>query len=465
MRFGKNSRSIATENQPEGGGSFPASLRRWIESERSFRHQLGVQAFGVGVLTGSLWVLFSRSIALCLHARDSIVSRGGDFPLRIALAAIVSGLMVTLAMFLARRFAPETLSGGIAFMEGMLDGVFRLRPGRVLPVKWLGSTLILGSGMTLGPEGPIIQMGGALGTAISRFFFLSDDREKVLVASGVGAAMAGAFNAPLGGILLVMEEFRPEFENRIDAWHAVALSVVGSTLATRLLLGNHPILSVTRFSSPPIASLWIFALLGILFGFLGYGFNRLFFWFGDRLGSVSWSAVAIGALIGALTVGIPAITGDGLDTVIRAFDNRQPGWAILLIFAARFLLTILCGATGASGGLYAPMLGLATLFSLGFARQMHAWFPGFLPRPAILAIAGMVALVAATTRTPLAAIVITVEITDNYELLLAMIVCSLCGVMTAHRLGGEPLYGVLLRRSIDRAEPEGSEEAVGGRQE
>lgn len=434
---------------------FPAHLKRWIESDRSPFHLLGVQAFIVGILTGCAWVLFSRGIGVAIAWREGIVARIGFLPLKMAIAAMLSGGMVAMAMFLSRRFAPETLGGGMAFMEGVLDGVIRLRPGRVLPIKGIASLLILGSGMTLGPEGPIVQMGGAIGTFLARIDRVSTERGRILASAGVGAAMAGAFNAPLGGILVVMEEFRPEFENRIAAWHAVTLSVVGSTLITRGFLGSAPILSIERFSTPPIESLWIFALLGVLLGAIGYGFNRFFFRFSDLLGSISWSAAVMGAPIGLLTVLVPIVTGDGLDTVIAAFDNRQPGWIILLVFLARFFLTILCGATGASGGLYAPMLGLATLFSLGFAREMHGWFPDFLPRPEILAIAGMAALVAASTRTPLAALVITIEMTDNYELILAMIVCSLSALATAQKFGGEPLYSVLLRQSLARtSEPD-----------
>jgi chloride channel protein, CIC family len=450
FRYWKNLLTTSRNTRHEWRTPFPIYLKRWIESDRSPFHLLGVQAFIVGILTGLLWVLFSEACDRLAGARARIVSMTDLLPLQIVLAVLISGGMVALAMAIARQHAPETLGGGIAFMEGVLDGVIRLRPKRVLPVKGIGSLLILASGMTLGPEGPIVQMAGAIGTAIARIGAASEEHQKILASAGVGAAMAGAFNAPLGGILVVIEEFRPEFENRIIAWHAVTLSVVGSTLVTRWFLGSAPVFSITRFPTPPLESLWIFAILGILLGTIACGFNRLFFWFSDRLGPIAGSAWVMGALIGILTVIAPVVTGDGLDVVIQAFNNHQPGWVILLIFATRFLLTLLCGATGASGGLYAPMLALATLFSLGFAREMHTWLPGFLPQPAVLAIAGMAALVSASTRTPLAVLVITVEMTDNYELILAMIVCSLSALMTAQKLGGQPLYSVLLHRSLHR---------------
>jgi CIC family chloride channel protein len=425
-------------------------VKRFIETHTSPFRLLVVQASLVGVLTGLVWVIFAGAIDLITRWREIIVSQGPIFPVRVVIATLVSGTMVTVAMILCRSFARETLGGGIAFMEGVLDGFFSIRPKRILGVKGVSSLLILASGMPLGPEGPIIQMGGAIGALISKIYRVSADRGKILAASGIGAAMAAAFNAPLGGILVVMEEFRPEFENRIEAWHSVIFSVVGATIVGRLISGTAPVFSVERFATPSFYSLWIFALLGILLGIVGYWFNRLFFWFSDLFSKLPWSAVILGCFIGALTVLTPVLTGDGFDVVTWAFNNHQRGWILLLIFAARFLLTILCGSTGAPGGLYMPLLALATIFSLGFAREMHFFFPGFLPHPEILAIAGTAALISATSRTPLAAIVITVEITDNYELLLAMIVCSLFSLVTAEKLGGEPIFSVLLRRSLHR---------------
>jgi CIC family chloride channel protein len=425
-------------------------LKRFINSHRSPFRFLAVQAFIVGLLTGLVWIVFDWAISIAIHSRETIVSATSFMGVKIALAMIVSAAMVALAMYLARHFAPETLGGGISFMEGVLDGVLPLRPWRILTIKPLGSMLILASGMPLGPEGPIVQMGGAIGGLIGKVYRVSEERVKILAASGIGAAMAAAFNAPLGGIIVVMEEFQPEFENPVEAWHSVTFSVVGATLIIRAIIGAESVFSIERFSTPPFYSLWIFAVLGIFLGILGYLFNRLFFWFSDQFSLLSGSGIALGAFIGALTLIAPSVTGDGFDTVTDAFNNHDRGWVILLIFASRFILTILCGATGASGGIYMPLLGLATLFSLGFAKEIQHWFPGFLPHPEILAIAGTSALISATSRTPIAAIIITVEITDNYELLLAMIVCSLFAEVTTQKLGGEPIFTVLLRKILQK---------------
>lgn len=155
--------------------------------------------------------------------------------------------------------------------------------------------------------------------------------------AGAGAAMAAAFNAPLGGIIFVLEEMRPEFENRLNSWRAVAIAVIASTMMMRLFQGQAPIFRITQFETPSLDSLWIFALLGIFLGFIGYWFNFLLIGLMNgfaRFRGIHYQLIGlyVGALIGLLSWLAPSVTGDGEDAVIWAFDSHEGGWMVLLVF-------------------------------------------------------------------------------------------------------------------------------------
>lgn len=294
---------------------------------------------------------------------------------------------------------------------------------------------------------------------VGSYFKISPEQVKTLVASGAGAGLATAFNAPLAGIFFVLEEMRPKFEDRISSYRAIAIASVTATIVASIFLGQGASMKITKFDAPPLTSLFAFAVLGICMGVIGYLFNffliRTLDWFSNRRGlSYLLIGLYVGAAIGFLSWLYPDITGGGDETIFWAFNNVAPGYVLLFIFLLRFGLTMLSFGCGAPGGIFAPMLALATTCSMGGALQVHAWvqFPPLLPNPDVLALAGMGALVAATVRAPLTAIVLTIEMTNNYLLILPLLVTCLASTITAHALGGEPIYSVLLKRNLSRAQ-------------
>ncbi|GFE71426.1 putative channel transporter [Chroococcus sp. FPU101] len=371
----------------------------------------------------------------------------------VLVSILVSGVMVYLGFLLMRRYAPDTSGSGIPQIEGMLERYFPLIWQRVLPIKFLSGILLLSSGMVLGREGPTIQMGGSIGRMVADWFRASQEQTRVLVAANAGAGLATAFNAPLAGIVFVFEEMRPTFQSSMTAYRAVTLSCISATIGLQLLLGNSPTLKLTEFQIPPLASLWIFALVGIACGVIGYYFNLflvkcLNFFANFRGIHYKLTGLYVGAFVGLMSWLYNPTTGGGEEIIIWSFDNLESSYVLLLLCLVRFGMTILCYGSGAPGGIFAPLLSLATLFCLGIARQTNIWFPEVLPHPEVLTIAGMGALVAATVRAPLTAILLTIEITANYRLILPILVSCLMATMTAHRLGGRPVYTVLLERRL-----------------
>ncbi|MGH2414730.1 MAG: chloride channel protein, partial [Microcystaceae cyanobacterium] len=237
--------------------------KRFIEAAQKLNPVL-LWAALAGLFTGLIGGLFRLLVSTTLNSREQWIDSMKGMPWVAAIVSVaLSGGMVYLGFVLMRRFAPDTGGSGIPQIEGMLEGYFPLVWQRVLPIKFLSGVLLLGGGMVLGREGPTIQMGGSIGKMAASWFRASHEQTRVLVAASAGAGLTTAFNAPLAGILFVFEEIRPTFQNSVSAYRAVSLACIMATIGLQLLLGNAPTLKLTEFQIPPLASLWIFAVVGV----------------------------------------------------------------------------------------------------------------------------------------------------------------------------------------------------------
>lgn len=210
-------------------------------------------------------------------------------------------------LFLVRRFAPEAGGSGIPEIEGAMEEMRPVRWWRVIPVKFIGGLGTLGAGMVLGREGPMVQMGGNSGRMIVDIFRLrSPEARHSLLATGAAAGLSAAFNAPLAGILFVIEEMRSQFRYSLVSIKAVFIGVITSTIVYRYFNGERAIIEVGKLSDAPLNTLWLYLLLGILFGAVGVIFNALIFRTQDmfvRFHGGDWrKLVLIGGLLGECAV-------------------------------------------------------------------------------------------------------------------------------------------------------------------
>jgi len=411
---------------------------------------VGAGAGLVGAVFRILLRGFAERRAAALGTAESHTS------LSLALWIGATALMTTAALFLVRRFAPEAGGSGVQEIEGALEGVRPLRWQRVLPVKFLSGLLALGGGMVLGREGPTIQMGGNLGKMIADRRRLPLPVERMLVAAGAGAGLAAAFNAPLAGVLFVLEEMRPQFKYTFTSVQAVVIACVMADIAVRLLTGQGPAISILTFSAPPLASLWLFPIFGAVFGLLGLAFARVLVWTLDRFASLTgWADRAAGPIVGG-TIGFlawlyPAAVGGGDDLIPSVLALPMAASSLLLLFAARFGTGAVSYGCGAPGGIFAPMLALGTLFGMAYGHSVHALFPQLIGDPGVFAVAGMGALFTATVRAPITGVALAIEITANYEQILPLLLTCAAATIVAERLGGQPIYSLLLKRTLERA--------------
>ncbi len=178
--------------------------------------------------------------------------------------------------FLVRKFAPEAGGSGIPEIEGALEELRPVRWWRVLPVKFIGGMGTLGAGMVLGREGPTVQIGGNLGRMVLDVFRMrSAEARHTLLATGAAAGLSAAFNAPLAGILFIIEEMRPQFRYNLISIKAVFTGVIMSSIVFRIFNGEAPIIEVGKLSDAPVNTLWLYLILGIIFGCVGPVFNSL----------------------------------------------------------------------------------------------------------------------------------------------------------------------------------------------
>ncbi|WP_432463782.1 H(+)/Cl(-) exchange transporter ClcA [Agarivorans sp. QJM3NY_33] len=416
----------------------------------------------VGATVGLVIAMFEELINWVGDFRIHLVESASLSPfLSIIAGASIGALITALGFWLTARFAPEASGSGIPHLEGALDGLHDIRWRRVLPIKFFAGALTISSGMVLGREGPSIQIGGSVGRMFAGRAKRYQHATHILTAAGAAAGLAAAFNAPLAGVLFVIEEMRPQFRYSITSFKCVTLSSAAATIVMRSIHGQSAVMDIPNFSIPALNSLWLFALLGIIFGIVGVNFNR---WVlsttakvqqlqKNRISRIVMTGAAFGAVFATLQSLVPDITGGGVELITELFRNPIVWGVCLLLFVLRLFTTIASFGSAAPGGVFSPMLALGTLLGLAYGSLMASYFPDLVPEPGIFAIAGMGALFAATVRAPVTGIILVVEMTDNYQLILPLLVTCLGATFIAQALKGKSLYSELLKQSL-RNNPE-----------
>lgn len=431
-------------------------VRRFLSSHKSPLTVLVLSPM-VGVLAGLLCTFFDIAIDWVTDSRhDWLGGRDIDFVTVIVVVAS-SALLSAFGFLLVNRIAPEAAGSGIPEIEGALDGVRPVRWWRVIPVKFFGGVGTIGAGLVLGREGPSVQMGSSVGRMLTDIFRLQDDEGRhTLVASGAAAGLAAAFNAPLAGVMFVVEEMRPQFRYNLVSIKAVIIAAIMATITYRSLQGQGAMIPLPSYEPVPLSSLGLFLVLGLLFGGIGVLFNRLVVMTMDgfdRLHGHKTSrfvavGAALGAIFGVMLLFLPRLTSEGVTLIPDAAHGDFTLTVLLGLFLVRLITTLACFGSGAPGGVFAPMLALGTLFGTFFGMLCGELFPSMDITVGTFAVAGMGALFAATVRAPITGILLVIELTHNYDLILPLLITTLGATMAAQAMGGKPIYSQLLQRSL-----------------
>jgi CIC family chloride channel protein len=363
-----------------------------------------------------------------------------------------------IAGLLIERLAPEAAGSGIPQVKASLaDAPVKLSLREAL-VKLIASTIALGSGLTLGRQGPTVHIGAALAAQFSRWFPTSPEHRRQMIAAGAGAGLAAAFNAPITGVLFVIEELLQDLSG-LTLGTAIIASFIGAVVS-RILGGRTLQLNLVLTASQTSFSLTelpFFLLLGILAGVLGSLFNRGIiasskFYNQSRLGLPMRMAIA-GGSSGLIIAFLPAAFRD--NTGLREFlITGNAHWSLAAIaFVAQFTLTLIAFGSGAPGGLFAPslILGSSLGYLVGTAEQSLFGFGS----PSTYALAGMGAFFSVVSKVPITAIVIVFEMTTDFNLVLPLMIGSVTAYLIADKFFPGSLYDKLLELKGIRLPKEG----------
>ncbi len=389
-----------------------------------------------------------------LGASDSLRARllGQMHGISGALLAILAvAACAALARFLVVRFSPLAAGSGVQHVEAVMRGQAAPAGLDVIPVKFVGGILAIGAGLALGREGPTVQMGSAIGTAVARRIIHEPMEENLVEAAGAGAGLAVAFNAPIGGAVFVFEELTARF-----APHLVMATLCAGAMAVavmRSLLGDAPDFFAGMAQTQLITQLPGFLALGAALGLVGAFYNTLTMGFlaaTDRLRHVNSvvRAAAIGAVIGLIGWTAPTLVGGGETWTQTLLTGSMPLDAIALFFVARLAIGPLCYAAGTPGGLFAPLLGVGAAFGALFAGVADVAIPGFGLSQSSFAVVGMAALFTAIVRAPMTGVVMTMEMTGRADLVLPMLTACFGAILVTTLVGSEPIYDSLRQRML-----------------
>ncbi|UOM37295.1 H(+)/Cl(-) exchange transporter ClcA [Acuticoccus sp. I52.16.1] len=426
---------------------WPAALQRALDDGIAWPQGLSLVGAGIDALLAG-----PRALQRLLGGAGH-VDLGASGGVAVLAAGLIAAVLVVLSVMIVRAFAPEAGGSGVQEIEGAMEGRRPVRWRRILPVKFFGGLLALGSGLVAGREGPTIHMGSSIAAAASETFGVRGRDGRGLLAAGAAAGLAAAFSAPLASILFVIEETRRQFPYCVKTYSGVMLAAVASGVVTEAMTGRQPFMLVD-VPQMPLGLLPAFAGLGVLLGVVGVVFNRVLVWSMDAaLGvgrHVSFYLVpaVVGFAVGVLLMVLPEATMGGETLAVSLMRENLPLTTLAIVVLVRFVMTMASYATGAPGGIFAPILALATAIGLLYGLVLDLGVtlpPGALPAFAVAAMGG---LFSATVRAPLVGVVLIAELTGDYGAFVPAIVTCLFANLVADRLGGRPIYEVLLERTL-----------------
>jgi len=389
----------------------------------------------VGIIGGFGAVGFRTLIGLIqtitIGSRSNVLETVSSLPwyMRLLLPSI-GGLVVGPLIYF---FGRETKGHGVPeVMEAVALRGGKIR-SRVMFLKAFVSAVTIGTGGSVGREGPIVQIGSSLGSTLGQWLRVSQERMKVLVACGAAAGIAATFNAPIAGVLFSVEIILGNYA--IATLVPLIISSVMATIVGRWYFGNIPAFEIPHYSLGNVWEIGPYILLGIASGAVAVGFVKLLYSledFADSIPIKSWMKTPlILLLVGVMILYFPHVYGVGYDTITQVLKERMVWYMLLFLIPIKMLATSITLAAGGSGGIFAPSLFLGAVFGGLFGTSMHFLFPDIVISSGAYAVVGMSAMVGGTTHAPLTAFLVIFEMTGDYKLILPLMLCSILASFVA----------------------------------
>ncbi|MEB3980301.1 chloride channel protein [Mycobacterium sp. 663a-19] len=361
---------------------------------------------------------------------------------------------------LISRFAREARGHGVPeVMIAVAENGGRIRP-QVTVVKALASALCIGTGGSVGREGPIVQIGAALASSLGQWVRMPENRLRVLVACGAAGGISATFNAPITGVFFAIELILRELS--VEAIFTIMLSAMVADVIARVFFGSAPFLTQlpAGIELDHIANYLLVALLAAVAGLIGVVFKNVLYKTEDLCDRAwrhrsDWARPAVGGIaLGVLLLAVPQLYGVGYPVMYAAFAGHYALWFLVILAAGKMLACSLTIGIGGSGGVFAPSLFVGATSGMAFGLTVHQLIGPGVGEPALYAIVGMGAVFASAARAPLTALASTVEMTGDFTLTLPVMLAVAVGTTVSRALSYGTIYTTkLLRRGIDIDRP------------
>jgi CIC family chloride channel protein len=371
--------------------------------------------------------------------------------LRIVIPALGGLVVGPMVYFWAREAkghgVPEVMEA-VALKSGLIRK-------RLVIVKSLASAICIGTGGSVGREGPIVQIGSAIGSTIGQMFKISADRMRTLVGCGAAAGIAATFNAPIAGSMFALEIILGDFG--LATFSPIVISSVTATAISRHFLGDVPAFIVPAYE---LVSAWefpVYVILGLFCALVAVTFTKTLYRMEDIFDGFKFpeylKAVVGGVILGAISLLFPQVLGVGYGAIDLALGQSYAWWLLLVLVACKILATSITIGSGGSGGIFAPSLFMGAMAGGFFGTVVHHLFPSVTASPGAYSIVGMGAVVSATTHGPLTALLMLFEMTGDYKIILPLMITCIISSIVAGQLLKESIYSLkLLRRGINLEE-------------
>jgi CIC family chloride channel protein len=429
-----------SESGQTTSGSWWRTLRDRVVELRQREDQIFlVLALVIGALTGLAvvaFILLTERLGMRLYPV-------GVAPWRRVLCPVVGSLGIG---YLLYRYFPNARGSGVPQTKAALFA----REGRITLRTVLGkffcTSATLASGIPLGREGPSVQVGAGIGSVLGRFLRLRTEQVKNLIPVGAAAAIAAAFNTPLAAVLFSLEEIVGDLHAPVMG--AVVLASATAWMVLRMSLGNHPLFKVPQYQLVHPAEFAVYAVLGVAGGLVSVVFTKLLLSLRARFlrfpqKTVWFQPVAGGLLVGLMGWFVPQVLGVGYGYVGDALNGNMAFKMMGLLVVLKLLTVTTSYASGNAGGIFGPALFIGAMLGGAVGTVAHHLFPTYTAMPGAYALVGMGAVFAGIVRAPMTSVLMIFEMTQDYAVIVPLMIANLVSLFIASRLQHEPIYEAL----------------------
>jgi CIC family chloride channel protein len=356
----------------------------------------------------------------------------------------------SLAMgYLLYRYFPHARGSGVPQTKAALFARQGYISIRTVLGKFVCTAATLACGIPLGREGPSVQVGAGIASVLGRLVGLRPDKVKALVPVGAAAAIAAAFNTPMAAVLFSLEEVMGDLHAPVLG--SVVLASATSWAMLRLFLGNNPLFHVPQYELVHPVEFAIYAVLGILGGFLSVAFTRLLLEMRKRFLVLPrktwwWHPVVGGTIVGLMGWLVPQVLGVGYSYVGDALNGTMAWQLMALLVVLKLFAVTTCYASGNAGGIFGPSLFLGAMLGGAVGSVAHQWLPAHTAAPGAYALVGMGALFAGIVRAPMTSVLMIFEMTRDYSVIVPLMIANLASLFISSRLQKQPIYEALAQQ-------------------